>query len=109
MNFIRSEEDYYNILSIDGGGIRGLIPTIVIQKMEKYGYDYATEKGYDFPTFAGSDNKMVMTNLFDMTAGTSTGSIIAAGLAYPNNTETAPTTPSFNSDLLLDLYQNKGD
>lgn len=49
LNFVRNEEDFYNILSIDGGGIRGLIPTVVIQKMEAYSYQYADSKGYTFP------------------------------------------------------------
>ena len=31
---------YYNILSIDGGGIRGLIPLQTIKYMETYAYEY---------------------------------------------------------------------
>ena len=31
---------YYNILAIDGGGIRGLIPATALQYMEKYAYEY---------------------------------------------------------------------
>lgn len=54
------------------------------------------------------DGKLVMTDLFNMTAGTSTGSIIAAGLAYPKSKEEMKS-PGFNSDLILDLYKNKGD
>jgi patatin-like phospholipase/acyl hydrolase len=30
--------DYFNILSIDGGGIRGLIPAMTIKHMEEYAY-----------------------------------------------------------------------
>ena len=30
----------YSILAIDGGGIRGIIPSVAIIKMEKWAYDY---------------------------------------------------------------------
>jgi patatin-like phospholipase/acyl hydrolase len=39
----------FNILSIDGGGIRGLIPAQAISHMETYAFKYATEKGYTVP------------------------------------------------------------
>lgn len=39
--------DYYNILAVDGGGIRGLIPAQVIEIMEKYAFQYASEQGYN--------------------------------------------------------------
>jgi patatin-like phospholipase/acyl hydrolase len=70
-------------LTIDGGGIRGIIPAVVLQNMEAYAWDYASEKGYKFPKYNGRDGAMAMKDLFNMTAGTSTGSIIAAGLVYP--------------------------
>ena len=54
--------DCIKILSIDGGGIRGIIPALVLDAIEQ-----RTGK----PIAA----------LFDMIAGTSTGGIIAAGLA----------------------------
>ncbi len=50
------------ILSIDGGGIRGIIPLACLVQLER-------REGKSAP------------ELFDMVAGTSTGSIIAAGLA----------------------------
>jgi hypothetical protein len=76
--------------------------------MEKFGFDYATEKGYDFPKQPGMDGKLGMSDLFHMTAGTSTGSIIAAGLTYPKGPEDMKA-PGFSSDTILDLYKNKGD
>lgn len=36
-------EDYYNILTIDGGGIRGLIPAMVLSHMEEFAYDYSQD------------------------------------------------------------------
>ena len=36
----------YNILTIDGGGIRGIITATCIERMEKFAYDYAKEKNY---------------------------------------------------------------
>ena len=47
-----------------------------------------------------------MRDLFDMTAGTSTGSILAAGLAYTNTTDNNPT---FFAQELIEIYSTKGD
>jgi patatin-like phospholipase/acyl hydrolase len=43
--------DYYNILTIDGGGIRGIIPATTISRIESYAFEYASEKGYTFPKY----------------------------------------------------------
>ena len=50
------------ILSVDGGGIRGIIPLACLVQLEK-------KEGKPAP------------ELFDMVAGTSTGAIIAGGIA----------------------------
>ena len=57
--------------------------------MEKFAYNYAKDKGYAIPTYTDLiDNEVLaMKELFNMTAGTSTGSILAAGLSYPNDPE----------------------
>ncbi len=55
--------DSVRILSIDGGGIRGIIPAMIIQKL------------------LGSRQAQ---DAFHIIAGTSTGGIIACGLAKPN-------------------------
>lgn len=47
-----------------------------------------------------------MRDLFDMTAGTSTGSILAAGLAYTN---TSDNKPAFFAKELIEIYSTKGD
>lgn len=52
------------VLSIDGGGVRGMIPALVIAALERA---------------AGKP----VADLFDLVAGTSTGGIIATGLTHP--------------------------
>ena len=52
------------VLSIDGGGIRGLIPIMVLEKIE-------------------SMTGKPVSELFDLIAGTSTGSIIGMAMAVP--------------------------
>ncbi len=68
----------FRILSIDGGGIRGVYPAHIIHRMsESFGITPSTH--------------------FQMIAGTSTGSIIAAGIA-------CGVTP----EKIVSLYQKKG-
>jgi patatin-like phospholipase/acyl hydrolase len=67
----------YRVLSLDGGGIRGIITITLMQRLEK-----------EIPGWlAGAD----------MLAGTSTGGLIALGLANDESLES-----------LRDLYVNKG-
>jgi uncharacterized protein len=56
----------FKILSIDGGGIRGIIPAFWLTRIE---HELALK------------SRQSLLDVFDMFAGTSTGSIIAAGLA----------------------------
>src|SRR5690606_26698815 len=59
------------ILSIDGGGIRGIIPALILSRIQKRLDDAEVRKPYP--------------ELFDLIAGTSTGGIIALGLAVPKH------------------------
>src|SRR5258708_39464588 len=54
----------FRMLSIDGGGIRGLIPALVLDAIEQ-------------------TTKKRIHELFDVIAGTSTGGILAAALSCP--------------------------
>mmetsp|Transcript_4126 Transcript_4126/g.6984 ORF Transcript_4126/g.6984 Transcript_4126/m.6984 type:complete len:154 (-) Transcript_4126:961-1422(-) len=49
-----------------------------------------------------------MKDLFNMTAGTSTGSILAAGLAYPSKDSEVANTPGFFAADLLSIYSERG-
>ena len=81
----------YKILSIDGGGIRGVIPAVLLTEMEKR---------------TGKD----VYSLFDLIAGTSTGGILAAGLVAPASPDHEPASPSskFKASDLLALYEEHG-
>lgn len=70
--------DLVRILTIDGGGIRGIIPAMVIQALL---------------------GELKAQDAFHMIAGTSTGGIIACGLAKPN--------PISLQDI-IDLYVDYG-
>jgi len=61
------EQKSFNILSIDGGGIRGLIPAKVLSKLE------------DELRTISPDKKLY--EHFDLICGTSTGAILAIGIA----------------------------
>ena len=65
-----NEDRPHKILALDGGGIRGVLTLEVLVRIEKLLAD-ATGKGKAFR----------LCNFFDYIGGTSTGAIIAAGLA----------------------------
>lgn len=73
------------VLTIDGGGIRGLIPALVLAEVER-----RTGR----PT----------AELFDFMAGTSTGGLLACGLTRPG----ADGRPRFSAAELADLYVTEG-
>lgn len=69
MNITDSQESSsFRILSIDGGGIRGIIPARLLCELEARA---SRDKG----------EKVRLCDYFDLICGTSTGGIIAIGLA----------------------------
>lgn len=73
------------MLSIDGGGIRGVIPAAVLAAIEQ-----TTGKP--------------IAELFDVIAGTSTGGIIACALTAPGD----QGGPRFSAASVVEMYVNEG-
>src|SRR4051812_14409942 len=74
------------ILSIDGGGIRGLIPALILNEIERL-----TAKP--------------VSSLFDLIAGTSTGGILALALCVPNRNGDGP---AHSASDVAQFYENDG-
>jgi len=74
------------ILSIDGGGIRGIIPAIFLAKLEE-------------------KLELPLSQVFDLIAGTSTGGIITLGLTTPDENN----SPKYNSKDLVSFYEKFGE
>lgn len=79
----------YFILSVDGGGIRGIIPLVFLQKIEQFIKEELAYNGVDSSTYKISDD-------IDLLAGTSTGGLIALGLSS-----------GLTLDQIRNLYENK--
>ena len=73
------QKKVFRILSIDGGGIRGIFPAYVLK---------CVQERLDVSVY----------DKFSMFAGTSTGAIVAAGIAIGRS-----------PDEIVDLYQSYGD
>lgn len=73
------------VLSIDGGGLRGIIPARILIEIEKL------------------TNKPIC-ELFNLIAGTSTGGIIALGLTKPDSSG----QPEYSAQEIYELYTTKG-
>lgn len=75
----------YRILSLDGGGIRGALSAAVLAKIET-----SLREHYNC-------SDLVLADYFDVVGGTSTGSILAAGISIGKD-----------MSFIQDIYQNKG-
>lgn len=73
------------ILSIDGGGVRGVIAALLLRELERR-------------------SGRRVADLFDLVAGTSTGGVLALGLVKP----AADGGPAYSADDLLGFYREEG-
>jgi uncharacterized protein len=64
------------LLALDGGGIRGLVTLGILEKLEA-----------DLRTASGVGTSFRLSDYFDFIGGTSTGAILAAGLAIGKTVE----------------------
>ncbi|KTD20058.1 patatin-like phospholipase [Legionella lansingensis] len=76
-------QEFFTILAIDGGGIRGIIPLYFLSKIEEL-------------------TQRPISENFDLVAGISTGSIIATALTLPDK----QGKNKFSAKKLLDFYTN---
>ena len=83
---MKISKKYNTILSIDGGGIRGLIPAKILQTLE----ELTKKSNYE---------------LFNLIDGISTGGILATALAYQKN---QPTALPCSAEELVNLYSESG-
>ena len=105
------------MLSLDGGGVRGLIPAKVLTYLEQTAAEYVTnnpDKLENKPKIDKDlDGKSIvgMHYLFNMISGTSTGSIIAGMLTIPTNNDTSGTidTPEYSAGDAVKLYSTRGE
>lgn len=75
------------VLSIDGGGVRGLVPALILAEIEQR-------------------TGRPIYQQFDLIVGTSTGSILALGLTRPSNMNAQ--LPLFAAEDLVQLYRDQG-
>jgi patatin-like phospholipase/acyl hydrolase len=78
--------DKFRILSIDGGGMRGIVPVTILKSIEK------------------QTGKRIF-ELFDLIAGTSTGALIACALTVSDDGK----TPKYTLDDIEKMYTEKGE
>ncbi|MGL4495867.1 MAG: patatin-like phospholipase family protein [Beijerinckiaceae bacterium] len=78
----------YRILSIDGGGARGMIPAVILKEMERRSGKRIHE-------------------MFDRICGTSTGSILTCGLTVPK--ERGSTRPRYHAKDIVEIYRTLGE
>jgi uncharacterized protein len=82
---IVASEKYIRVLSIDGGGIRGLIAAMILAYIEERTGKRAAE-------------------LFDLVAGTSTGGVVALGVVFPGT----DALPTYSARQLMNFYLEEG-
>lgn len=81
------------ILSIDGGGIRGILPGQILVSLEKRLQEH--------------DENARIADYFDLIAGTSTGGILTCFYLFPDENE--PNRPRYTAQQAVDLYLERGD
>ncbi|QCE04868.1 Acyl transferase/acyl hydrolase/lysophospholipase [Vigna unguiculata] len=84
--------DQVSILSIDGGGIRGIIPATVLIHLDN--------------VLKAKDPTTSLAHYFDVISGTSTGGLMALMLAAPNSSHSKH--PLFTPSQVVQFYKTYG-
>ncbi len=79
----------FKILSIDGGGLRGIVPLTILKKVEEL------------------TGKPIWES-FDLIAGTSTGGLITCALTMPINSNDRSMGAKYSLDEIMNVYLTKG-
>lgn len=91
----KAKEKLTRILSIDGGGIRGIIPGQLLVSLEKKLQEQTKNRDARIADY------------FDLLAGTSTGGILACAHLCPDPKK--PQRPKFDAQQVVSLYLERGD
>ena len=108
---MRKQETFY-ILSIDGGGIRGIIPAMILDYIEKEMYKKAICWAKDdkcrkcVVSAMALKESIPIAQLFDLIAGTSTGGILALALTKPKGK--GKEQSAYTAEKLVKLYKKQG-
>ncbi|MBK8491046.1 MAG: patatin-like phospholipase family protein [Saprospirales bacterium] len=95
------KENLVRLLSIDGGGIRGIITATILAALEdKLNEKYKAKEGKD------PSRPLRLAQFFDLLAGTSTGGILTVALLAPHPDD--PTYPRYSAQEAVDLYLKNG-
>ncbi len=72
------------VLSVDGGGVRGIVPALVLKDLlRRICYLSGVSRWYRMPHHRNDVGPVEAHRIFDFFAGTSTGALLALGLAKP--------------------------
>lgn len=83
---VQDKSNKFILLTIDGGGVRGIIPAMILEEIEKR-------------------TKTPIYQMVDAVAGNSTGGIIALGLVVPHKENKSKNL--YSAKDLVDLYKNQ--
>jgi len=96
----------FRILSIDGGGIRGVIPAVFLRRLEEL---LAEELGVAAPEVAAKWEKLggppCIADCFHLIAGTSTGGLLAAALTV---TDVKGGRPKLTAAASVGIFNKHG-
>jgi patatin-like phospholipase/acyl hydrolase len=83
--------------------MKAMIPALVIEKMEGSAFGIASK---DYSKFPNHNSGVHMSSLFDMTAGTSSGSMVAAGVSAAHATTGIPLY--WGTNIVDDMFVKYG-
>jgi len=97
----------FRILSIDGGGLRGIVPALILKHVQELSLARRARStpGASVPTGTSDDAQFRIQNSFDLLAGASTGALISAGLSVADRNS---ADPRHTIEDIIEVYRKRG-